>query len=49
MRRFLLLAPVLLALTGCGVIQPGDEKATDVARAEATKAGNALHPLPPPH
>ncbi len=42
MRRLLLLAPVLLALTGCGVIQSGDEKATDAARAEATRAGMRL-------
>ncbi|MFJ8182742.1 translation initiation factor IF-2 [Streptomyces sp. NPDC096105] len=42
MRRSLLLAPVLPALTGCGVIRSGDEKATDAARAEATKAGVRL-------
>lgn len=42
MRRLLLLAPVLLALTGCGVIQSGDEKATDAARTEATRAGMRL-------
>ncbi|WP_031018005.1 hypothetical protein [Streptomyces sp. NRRL S-1314] len=42
MRRLLLLAPVSLALTGCGVIQSGDEKATDAAREEATNVGKRL-------
>ncbi|MDN3268161.1 translation initiation factor IF-2 [Streptomyces sp. MA15] len=42
MRRSLLLALVLPALTGCGVIRSGDAKATDAARAEATKAGVRL-------
>ncbi|MFF9663904.1 translation initiation factor IF-2 [Streptomyces althioticus] len=43
MRRLLLLAPVLLALTACGLIKSGDEKATDVARAEATTVGKRLY------
>ncbi|NEC53958.1 translation initiation factor IF-2 [Actinospica acidiphila] len=42
MRRLLLLAPVLLASTACGLVKSGDEKATDVARAEATTVGKRL-------
>ncbi|MGA5603119.1 translation initiation factor IF-2 [Actinospica acidiphila] len=42
MRRLLLLTPVLLALTACGLVESGDEKAAGVARAEATDVGKRL-------
>ncbi|MGA5415252.1 translation initiation factor IF-2 [Streptomyces pseudogriseolus] len=42
MRRLLLLAPVLLALAGCGVFQSSEDEATDAAREVATKAGERL-------
>lgn len=42
MRRLLLLTPVLLALTACGLIESGDEKTAGVARAEATDVGKRL-------
>ncbi|MFJ9598641.1 translation initiation factor IF-2 [Streptomyces althioticus] len=43
MRRLLLLAPVLLALAGCGVFKPSEEEAVDTARQVATDAGGRLH------
>ncbi|MDU0305350.1 translation initiation factor IF-2, partial [Streptomyces sp. PAL114] len=42
MRRLLLLAPVLLALAGCGVMQSSEDEATDSAREVATTAGKRL-------
>ncbi|MFC9114885.1 MULTISPECIES: translation initiation factor IF-2 [Streptomyces] len=42
MRRLLLLAPVLVALAGCGVIQSSEGEATDSAREVATRAGQRL-------
>ncbi|MFF8975457.1 translation initiation factor IF-2 [Streptomyces cellulosae] len=43
MRRLVLLAPVLPALTACGVIRSSEEEATDAARETATHAGQRLH------
>ncbi|MFI8204973.1 translation initiation factor IF-2 [Streptomyces sp. NPDC085937] len=42
MRRLLLLAPVLLALAGCGMVQSSEDEATDSAREVATRAGERL-------
>ncbi|WSB55398.1 translation initiation factor IF-2 [Streptomyces cellulosae] len=43
MRRLLLLAPVVLALAGCGVVQSSEDEAADAARETATNAGQRLY------
>jgi hypothetical protein len=43
MRRLLLLAPLLLFTTGCGVVQSSEDEATDAAREVARKAGEQLY------
>ncbi|MDV5143937.1 translation initiation factor IF-2 [Streptomyces sp. SBC-4] len=43
MRRLLLLAPLLLSIAGCGVVQSSNDDAADAAREVARKAGERLH------
>ncbi|MFB8116763.1 translation initiation factor IF-2 [Streptomyces sp. NPDC055962] len=43
MRRLLVLAPLLLFISGCGLVQPSDDEATDAAREVAGRAGRLLY------
>ncbi|MFE5945231.1 translation initiation factor IF-2 [Streptomyces sp. NPDC056480] len=43
MRRLLLLAPLLLSIAGCGVVNSAEGEATDAAREVARKAGERLY------
>ncbi|MFF9915758.1 translation initiation factor IF-2 [Streptomyces sp. NPDC013457] len=43
MRRLLLLAPLLLFVTGCGLMQNSEDEAADAAREVAQKAGERLY------
>jgi hypothetical protein len=43
MRRLLLIAPLLLFIAGCGVVQSSEDEATDAAREVARKAGERLY------
>ncbi|MFE5940082.1 translation initiation factor IF-2 [Streptomyces sp. NPDC056470] len=43
MRRLLLFAPLLLFVTGCGLMQTSEDDAADAAREVAQKAGERLY------
>lgn len=43
MRRLLLLAPLLLFATGCGLVPSAEDEATDAAREAARKVGRRLY------
>ena len=43
MRRLLLLAPLLLLIAGCGVVENSEDEATDVARDAARRVGERLY------
>ena len=43
MRRLLLLAPLLLLIAGCGVVENSEGEATDVARDAARRVGERLY------
>ncbi|MGW6391354.1 translation initiation factor IF-2 [Streptomyces sp. NPDC055103] len=43
MRRLLPLAPLLLLIAGCGVVENSEDEATDVARDAARRVGERLY------